>query len=184
MKWSSFLVGVLAGLLLGPGILYMYVAFGRVPVSSFDPELPFETTLASEAVRGRISREMPKSAPITATENNLLAGAEIYRNNCAMCHGLFGENPPAIAAGMYPPPPQLLHGKGVTEDPAGETYWKIANGLRLTGMPGFREMLSPDQMWQLTLLLSHANKLPPRVTDVLTGKAAPRKPDGNEASPR
>ncbi len=176
MKLTSFLLGVLAGLLLGPGILYLYVAFGRVPVSSFDPELPFESTLASQAVRARIDRDMPKNAPIAATEGNFLAGAHIYRSRCAVCHGLPGENPPPIAAGMYPPPPQLFHGKGVTDDPAGETYWKVANGLRLTGMPGFRETLSPDQMWQVTLLLSQANNLPPSVREVLTRKDAPQKP--------
>jgi hypothetical protein len=37
--------------------------------------------------------------------------------------------------GMYPQPPELFKGKGVTDDPAGETYWKVANGIRLTGMP-------------------------------------------------
>ncbi len=176
MRVPTFLVGVIVGLLLVPGLLYMYVALGRAPVAASDPELPFESSLASKAVRNRIDREMPKASPIPANSENLLAGAQLYRNNCAMCHGLPGESPPAIAAGMYPPPPQLFHGKGVTDDPVGETYWKIANGLRLTGMPGFREMLSPDQMWQTSLLLSQANKLPPDVSQALNRKDVPRKP--------
>lgn len=176
MKLASFLLGVIVGLLLAPGLAYLYVAFGRVPVSTFDPELPFETSLASKAVRNRIEREMPKTPPIPASNENLLAGAQLYRNNCAMCHGLPGKNPPAIAAGMYPPPPQLFHGKGVTEHPVGETYWKITNGLRLTGMPGFREMLSPDQVWQATLLVSKANRLPPDVMQALTSKDVSEKP--------
>jgi len=62
---------------------------------------------------------------------------------------------------MYPPPPRLLEGKGVTDDEPGESYWKIANGIRLTGMPGFSKSLSETQMWQIALLVANADKLPP-----------------------
>jgi len=31
--------------------------------------------------------------------------------------------------------PSFSKVKGVSDDPAGETYWKVANGIRLTGMP-------------------------------------------------
>jgi hypothetical protein len=77
---------------------------------------------------------------------------------------------------MYPPPPQLFHGKGVTDDPVGETYWKIQNGIRLTGMPGFRETLSDDQMWEVTLLVWQADKLPPSVLEILNEKNATDAP--------
>jgi mono/diheme cytochrome c family protein len=62
---------------------------------------------------------------------------------------------------MYPKPPLLLEGKGVTDDEAGETYWKIFNGIRLTGMPGFSKTLNETQMWQMAILLANADKLPP-----------------------
>jgi mono/diheme cytochrome c family protein len=48
----------------------------------------------------------------------------------------------------------------VTDDAPGETYWKVANGIRLTGMPGFNVSLSSEQIWQVSLLLSDAGKLP------------------------
>ena len=44
-----------------------------------------------------------------------------------------------IANGMFPRPPQLFKAKGVTNDPAGKTYWKIANGIRLMEMPPFQQ---------------------------------------------
>jgi mono/diheme cytochrome c family protein len=62
---------------------------------------------------------------------------------------------------MYPKPPLLLEGKGVTDDEPGESYWKISNGIRLTGMPGFSKSLSETQMWQIALLVANAEKLPP-----------------------
>jgi mono/diheme cytochrome c family protein len=68
---------------------------------------------------------------------------------------------------MYPKPPLLMEGKGVTDDEPGESYWKIFNGLRLTGMPGFSKSLSETQMWQMALLVANADKLPPSAKAVL-----------------
>ena len=66
--------------------------------------------------------------------------------------------PPCI-----PNPPQLFRGKGVTDDPVSETYWKTANGIRLTGMPAFKTKLTDTQMWQVSQLLAHANEIPDSV---------------------
>jgi len=127
--------------------------------------MPFEKMLAHKALNARIDREMPKSVPISGDEAALLAGAQVYREQCAVCHSLPGHVESAIAAGMYPRPPKLLEGKGVTDDPPAESYWKVANGIRLTGMPGFRQALSDTQMWQVSLLVAQADKLPKSVTD-------------------
>jgi hypothetical protein len=72
---------------------------------------------------------------------------------------------------MYPRPPQLFQGKGVTDDEPGETYWKVFNGIRLTGMPGFSKSLSETQMWQISLLLANADKLPSSVKGSLVAPA-------------
>ncbi|MHB8392814.1 MAG: c-type cytochrome, partial [Acidobacteriaceae bacterium] len=57
---------------------------------------------------------------------------------------------------------------GVSDDPVGETYWKVKNGIRLTGMPAFQSLLTETQMWQVSMLLSLANKpLPIEATEVL-----------------
>jgi len=66
-------------------------------------------------------------------------------------HGLRGRPETAISKGMFPHPPQLFQGHGVTDDAAGETYWKVANGIRLSGMPGFEKSLTDTQLWQVSL---------------------------------
>jgi len=126
------------------------------------------------ALHARLAREMPRQALLPPDEANLVAGAHVYVEHCAVCHGLTGGKPTAIAQGEFPKPPQLFRGKGVTDDPAGETYWKVARGIRLTGMPGFEKSLSTDQMWQVSLLLANADKLPAPVGAVLAsgGEAA------------
>jgi len=75
--------------------------------------------------------------------------------------GVAGQPITSVAKGMYPRPPQLLDPRHmVTDDPPGESYWKVSNGIRMTGMPSFHESLSDTQMWQVSLLLANADKLP------------------------
>lgn len=144
-----------------------YVALGLAPVATVSAPLPFEKLITGIALDARVNREAPKSSPIVTSDEVYAAGAVLYRNNCAVCHGLPGRDPTAIAKGEFPKPPQLFKGKGVTDDPAGVTYWKVANGIRLTGMPGYSSSLSNDQMWQVSLLLAGADKLPTNVLNTL-----------------
>lgn len=168
MKKLIFLAGLIAGALLIPTGAYLYFAWGCAPVATAAAPMPFEKMLAKTALQARLAKEMPKTVPIEPSEPNLLAGAALYTQHCAVCHGWPGAAKTAIAAGMFPKPPQLFQGKGVTDDEPGETYWKVANGIRLTGMPGFRSTLKDDQLWQVSLLLAHGDKLPESVKNALT----------------
>jgi thiosulfate dehydrogenase len=164
-------VKVIAGLILGvilvPLGVYLYFASGSAPVATTDSDMPFEHFLADKALNVRIAKDMPKNVPIQPTDGTYLDGAELYKQHCAVCHGLPLSPKSAIATGMYPRPPQLFEGKGVTDDKPGESYWKIFNGIRLSGMPGFSKSLSETQMWQLALLLANADKLPPAAKTAL-----------------
>lgn len=162
---------ILGAAALGLGV-YCYFAMGQAPVATSAAPMPFEKKLAHKALNAIVEREMPKTVPLPADELNLAAGAVVYREHCAVCHGLPEQKPTLIAAGMYPHPPKLLEGKGVTDDEPGESYWKVANGIRLTGMPGFRPRLSETQMWQVSLLVANADKLPKSVHDALSAPLA------------
>ena len=109
---------------------------------------------------------------------NFVAGAEVYRDQCAACHGYHGK-PSSFGGADVSQAPQLWekHRRGdvvgVSDDPPGETYWRVANGIRLTGMPSYKDMLTDTEMWQVTLLLANADKpLPPAAVDILNGKMA------------
>jgi mono/diheme cytochrome c family protein len=160
-------LGFFLGLIILPAVGWCYFRFGYAPVATSSSPMPFEKRLAHMALNQRISEEAPKNAPMQPTDANYEAGAHIYRENCAMCHGLPGQAPTPTSKGMYPNPPQLFKGHGVTDDPAGETYWKVANGIRLTGMPAYTKSLSETEMWQVSLLLANADKLPEQVRSTL-----------------
>jgi mono/diheme cytochrome c family protein len=135
--------------------------------------MPFERLLAKLALHARLQKEMPKPAPIPADEAAFVAGAQAYKDHCAVCHGLTGQPQTAIAKGMFPQPPKLLEGKGVTDDTPQETYWKVAGGIRMTGMPGFEKSLTPTQMWQVSLLCANADKLPVSAKNILSSTTTP-----------
>jgi mono/diheme cytochrome c family protein len=170
MKKLNFVVGLIVGVLLMPVGAYVYFSGGFAPVATSAAPMPFEKLLATTALHARLAKEMPKTVPIEPSEANLQSGAVLYREHCAVCHGLPGGERTAIAAGMFPRPPQLFEGKGVTDDEPGETYWKVANGIRLTGMPGFGKTLRADQLWRVSLLLANADKLPESVKNSLMTK--------------
>ena len=160
---KGWLGGFIAGLLVLPVFGFFYLRLGFAPVATSAPPLPFEQYLTQSALQARIDKELPKNEPVAATESTFMMGAMTYRQQCAVCHGLPGQPKSAIAKGMFPSPPQLFGGRGVTDDPAGETYWKVKNGIRLTGMPGFEKSLSDEEIWQVSELLAKADKLPESV---------------------
>jgi thiosulfate dehydrogenase len=178
MTWKGVIVGFIAGLLSVPVGAWLYLKLGYAPVATSAAPMPFETYFAKTALHARVFKEARQDDPVALTEQNYMAGATLYREDCAVCHGLPGQEKTAIANGMFPKPPELFKGKGVTDDPVGETYWKIRNGIRLTGMPGFQNSLSDEQMWQIAGLLAHADKLPAGAQDELNGAA--RKPIGKQ----
>ncbi len=169
---KSFMFGLLLGVVVVVCGAFAYFISGRAPVATSAAPIPFEKYLAKKALDARVTREMPNTVPIPADEPNLLAGARVFRDNCAVCHGLPGQPVTAIASGMFPKPPQLFRGKGVTDDPVGESYWKVVNGIRLSGMPGFQQSLSDTQAWQVSLMVANAGKLPDAVQAALSSPAS------------
>jgi mono/diheme cytochrome c family protein len=172
---GRLLLGVLLGIVLLPIAVLGWLRFGRVPVAVADSPLPQERMLTGIPLDARIQREAMKSPAVQPDEDGLVAGAHIYSEKCASCHGFHG-NPSQIGVNMYPPAPQLWekHGNdvvGVSDDPPGESYWKVANGIRLTGMPSFKRMLTDSEIWQVSLLVASANKpLPPAAVGILRGE--------------
>jgi mono/diheme cytochrome c family protein len=183
---GRFLLGILIGIVAVPLVVVLYFKMGRVPVAVNDPPLPQERLITSVPLEARIDREMVKNPPLQVDETTLVAGAHIYSDKCAVCHGFHGK-PSAFATHMFPSAPPLWekhrHGDvvGVSDDPPGETYWKVANGIRLTGMPAYKESLSEPEMWQVSILLANADKpLPPAAVAILNGEPSAPAPAPSE----
>lgn len=171
----KFWTGVIVGVLLVPVIVVVVANLGLLPAAANDSSMGFEPLVAEAGLFARIEREAPSRDVSSMPTNDLVAGASVYQKNCALCHGLPGEDRNVVGGGMFPSAPRLLSPDGmVTGDSAGETHWKVKNGIRLSGMPSFSKALSDEQMWQVTAVVKRADKLPPEVMDAL--KSQPEVP--------
>ena len=175
---GSGLGNVVLGFFLGIFVLaagvFLYFKFGNPPVAVADTPFPFERQIVHIPLNARVDSQMQKP-PFGTSEDVFESGAHVYKKQCANCHGVPGHDVD-YAKHMYPSAPQLwkkhgTHGVvGVSDDEPGETYWKVVNGIRLTGMPAFNHILSDAEMWQVSLLMKNADKeMPAPVTQILQG---------------
>jgi len=97
-----------------------------------------------------------KFNPLSATQDNLRAGAELYQAHCASCHGAEGYGDGKAGKDLQPPPSNLavLMQMGMMARDE-YLYWTIAEGGTAlnTNMPAFKDTLSENATWQLVLHL-------------------------------
>jgi thiosulfate dehydrogenase len=169
---KGFVVGILVGMALLAGSVYFYFVSGMAPAAVADPPMLMEKKMANKSLDAHIEKANVPAPPLQPSEDNYVAGAKLYKEQCAVCHGLPNQ-PSPLAEKMYPHAPLLFKGKGVTDDPPQESYWKVKNGIRLTGMPTFDGIVNDTQMWQVSLLVANADKLPDSAKSVLVPDATP-----------
>ena len=104
-------------------------------------------------VRGRADRN-----PLPNNAETLRDGQEAFSHYCVACHGMDGRNTGVpFAARMSPPVPSLAS-QEVQSYSDGQLKWILDNGIRPSGMPGSRGVLSDDELWSIVVFLRH---LPP-----------------------
>lgn len=161
--FRSFLFGVLVTLVVIGAGGYVILRQGLIPANADATPGPLETWAAETSLRATLSAEAPTTPnPVALTDENLIAGIDLYGKHCAICHGTAKGEASAspVAKGLYPPPPQLAT-EGVEDDPEGVSFWKVKHGIRWTGMPSWKSALNDQQIWTVALFLKHMDKLPP-----------------------
>src|ERR1700722_16767323 len=171
-SFGKMFLGFVLGVAAVAAGLFGYLKFGGPPGGGADKPFPYEKEIVFLPLSSRIDREL-KNPPFGISEDVFESGARVYRAQCASCHGTPGHDV-AFAKHMFPSAPQLWKGHGThgvvgaSDDEAGETYWKVANGIRLSGMPSYSKVLSETEIWQVSLLLKNADKeLPGPVSQIL-----------------
>jgi len=180
---KAFVVGLLIGVILFAGGIYYYFVSGMAPAAVADPPMMMERKMANRSLDAHIDKANVPAPPIQPSEDNYVAAAKLYVDNCAGCHGLPNQPPPAIAGNFFPDATLMFKGKGVTDDPPQVSYWKVKNGIRLTGMPTFKDVLNDTQVWQLALFVANADKLPDSAKAVLAAQPPPPPPGAVVAVP-
>ena len=92
-------------------------------------------------------RALKNPLSTAAGSADVLAGREVYRSKCQLCHGYDGGGKTEIASGQYPRPPDLRRAE-VQRMSDGELFYHIRNGIRHTGMPAWE--LPERKLWQVS----------------------------------
>jgi mono/diheme cytochrome c family protein len=161
---GKFILGVVITLavivLAGLG----FAMLGFFPTAANVPPPHLEAHLAMSAVDASMDRHAPRiTNPLTPTDQNLEEGMKLYTMNCALCHGTLDRKPSTLVNSFYPPPPNLV--SDPPEDPDWHIFYTMRTGIRYTGMPAWDKTLTEQDMWKITMFLSHVDKLPPAVQE-------------------
>jgi len=121
-----------------------------------------ELTLMRAVLNRAIVREAPRLAnPIPPSNENLLKGLKIFRDNCAGCHGDGAQRSPWGTTSFLPRVPQF--GSDPPERPDSEIHWIVANGIRNTAMGSFAHLMTDEQIWTVSTFVAHLRSLPENV---------------------
>src|SRR2546429_6776294 len=99
---KGLVLGILVGVLLVAVSVFFYFSSGRAPVATSAPPMPFEKRLARLGLHAYLNKLSHPEPQVPADEVNLIARAKIYKEHCAVCHGLPNEPQTAGAQGMDP----------------------------------------------------------------------------------
>jgi len=135
---------------------------GLMPVSADGPHSNLEARIMPAVLHASISRYAPRETnPVLLNEDNLKTGVDTYKAMCTRCHSTPEGKASTYGQSFYPPAPQLP--QGMTEYNDSQLFWVIKHGIRNTGMPAWRSILSDEEIWQLVSLLRNSQDLSPAV---------------------
>ena len=130
---KGFLAAI-GAILLVLVLALLFVLMGFVSMRADNPPSKLETALAGGAMDSSVARAATKvTNPVAADDVNLVAGALLYRDHCALCHGDPIHPKAPLAESFNPRAPQFMNNK--PDMPEYQNYFILQHGIRWTGMP-------------------------------------------------
>jgi mono/diheme cytochrome c family protein len=105
-----------------------------------------------------INRHAADNSPISLDDPAVVqAGARAFTaRGCPTCHGGPGVGWAKFSEGLNPDPPDLKE-LAAKKDPS-QLFWVVKNGIKMTGMPSFGRVGTPDQ--EIWTIIAFVKKLP------------------------
>lgn len=85
--------------------------------------------------------QLPSAVP------SLARGADIYRQNCASCHGVTGRGDGPAGRGLTPPPAVLSDASSLGDASPLDYFRRVTIGVAGTAMPAYETRLSSEDRW-------------------------------------
>ncbi len=142
---------------------FLCVRFGLMDPRADISVNSLERRIAMPSLDAAVGRRAPElQNPLQPTDANLIAGMKTYQTNCAICHGDIHHPHGMLADSLHPRAPQFV--EDAPDMPENQNFYIIQHGIRMSGMPAWKQSLSEQEMWQVTTFLSHMEKLAPKIS--------------------
>jgi mono/diheme cytochrome c family protein len=162
----NFIRGIIVGAIALAAGVYGYARLGFLDLRADQEPSALEKNIAGAAMDRSTERHAPQQKnPLQPTQENLLAGARLYRAKCSDCHGSPANPRSDYGRSFYPRVPQFM--KEAPDMPENENFYLIKHGVRWTAMPAWGHVMTDTEIWQVVTLLSRLEKLPPEVIEEL-----------------
>ena len=170
----NFILGMIVTLLLLIAGAWLVVREGYLDFSADRAPSALENSLAMSAVDASTDRHAPRgNNPVAPTEENIVAGAKLYVDHCAGCHGVPSNPDSQFGRSFNPPVPAFFH--DAPDMSESQNFYIIEHGIRWSGMPAWSHTLTDQQVWEAVTFLANLDKLPPAAQAAL-GPSPPAGP--------
>ena len=178
---KKFLLGVVVSPLVLALGAFLYLKMGYFNMRADIEPSRVEARWAMSFRDASVDRRAPDvKSPVAASPENLLEGMKLYQDNCALCHGAPESSNEELVPLFYPRPPNFI--KEAPDMPEYQNFYIIRHGVRWTGMPAWRGVLSDEDCWKLATFLAQMKELPPAVQQEWEHPAGPEAP--RETTPK
>ena len=145
----KMLIAFILGLIAAPLLFALAGIAGFLPTDASSEPPKLESSIGMRALDASLEKRSGglKNPIASADAAALAAGAKIYSDNCAGCHGSAKGPSDWGAKGFYPRAPQFFQ-EGADVTPP-EAYAAVHDGIRYSGMAAWRGQLKDDEMWKV-----------------------------------
>jgi cytochrome c len=144
-----------------PLTVFAFVKSGIYDVGASKPHTTFTEWITHDTMIHSVQRHANGVAPpMRFTADQVSAGFCVYETHCVACHGAAGLARQQWVSGMEPAPPYLLDINQRFTRP--QLFWIVKNGIKMTGMPSWRNQMSDSEIWSVVAWLEASAKLPPQ----------------------
>lgn len=131
-------------------LFFIYISFIHPGVDLMEveevPEGQEQIQLADDAPAKVDVSQIEK--PWEANPDMIAHGSQVYKTNCAVCHGPNGEGDGPAGSGLVPPPRNLVQGGWKRGGTSIDLYVTLQKGLEGTSMAAFGHLPKTDR-WAL-----------------------------------
>jgi len=131
---------------------FAYVKSGIYNVAASKPHTKFTEWLTHETMIHSVrSHAKGIEEPSSFSALQVRRGFCAYETHCVACHGAPAVPREQWVSGVEPSPPYLVD--AAQRWRPRELFWIAKNGIKMTGMPSWRNSMSDDQLWDVVAFL-------------------------------